>query len=254
MAQAKKIKEAKAKKRWHIVVAPPLFSNQVICETLIGEPETAIGRIIPINLMTLTGDIKSQNFNLIFKITNVSGDKADTEIVGFDMALSSIKRMVRRGKDKIDMSFVVVTADQKRLRLKFVLVTSNATYLSVLGQLRNSLKDTATKMVGTINYIDLVESIVRHKIQMEIRKVLNKIFPLKVCELRYMGFEKAKIGQAEKIVAAEEEAPESKKAKGEEAEEESKEKSSEEAETEEFEEKAEEETEAEEEPAEEKSE
>jgi small subunit ribosomal protein S3Ae len=191
MAKAKKIaKTLKAKKEWYEVLAPKSFDSQLLCETLIGEPEKAIGRIISLNLMALTGDMKKQNSSINFKIVNISEKKAHTEITGYRISTSATRRMVRRGKNKIDITILAATADKKDIVVKLILITRNFTYLSVLSKLRHATRDNLVRMVSKINYDDLIGSIIGNKIQMELKKSLNKIYPVQLCEIRYLNITK----------------------------------------------------------------
>ena len=119
MAQAKRIKKAsKIKKKWHSIVAPKSFREQKIGETLIAEPEKAIGKTVPVNLLDLTGDMRKQNIIVKFIVTSVSGNKAQTEVTGFEMMPSFIKRMVRKGKKKIDDSYFLQNIWEELIRLR----------------------------------------------------------------------------------------------------------------------------------------
>ncbi len=95
MAQAKKItKSSKIKKKWYSIIAPKLFREQKVGETLVGEPDKAIGKTVPVNLLDLTGDMRKQNIIVKLVVNSVSGDKAHTEVIGFQMMPSFIKRMI----------------------------------------------------------------------------------------------------------------------------------------------------------------
>jgi small subunit ribosomal protein S3Ae len=124
------------KKRWFPIIAPKIFRQQVLGELLLYEPHTAAGRCIKANLTSLTGDMKGQNVNLQFVITSIGEGKLYTEIVGYDVAPTSIKRMVRRRSSKISLSFLIETEDNKKARIKPILLTRGAVKQSVLTKLR----------------------------------------------------------------------------------------------------------------------
>ena len=97
------VKVKTVKKQWYSIIAPKLFNNVVLGETLVYEPEKMVGKCLKQNLMNLTNDIKRQNINVNFEIVNVENGKAHTEIIGYNMVTSSVKRFVRRNVEKIDM-------------------------------------------------------------------------------------------------------------------------------------------------------
>jgi len=187
MAKAKrKVAKLVTKKVWVPILAPKMFNEEVIGETLIAEPPTAIGRLVPVNLMNLIGDIKRQNVNIVFKINNATGNKLYTEVIGYEMLASSIKRIVRRGKNKIDSSLTAQTADNCKLVIKLVMITLNMTNLSMLTAVRKACADGLKKMVSKMSYEDFVRELVGYQVQMTLKKQIKKVYPLKSCEVRYM--------------------------------------------------------------------
>ena len=105
MAKAKKkvARSSKIKKKWYKIVAPKVYHEQVIGESFLGDASKAIGRTVPANLSNLTGDMRQQNTTLKFKINTVTDDKLYTELVGYDVANASMKRLVRRNRDTINI-------------------------------------------------------------------------------------------------------------------------------------------------------
>ena len=215
MAKATKAMKRKIKKKiWFKIIAPALFNNQVMGETLAAEPDTLIGKTLPINLMNLTRDMRQQNIEVLFKVNKVAGEKASTELIGYRMSPSSIKRIVRRNKIKIDQSLIAETADNIKLKLKLIMLTVNSTNKSVATALRKAAEERVARAVKKLKYDDLVQEIVKHKMQNGLRKQLSKVYPLRICEIRYMGIEKAK-QHIEEEAPKEEKKPKKKKEVGE---------------------------------------
>ena len=188
MAKAKKKvgKSSSVKKQWFKIHAPKLFNEQVIGEAYLAEIANGIGRQVPVNMMNLTGDMKRQNITIMFKTNNATANKLMTEVIGYQIQPSSIKRMVKRGKNKVDFSFSAVTSDGIKVQIKTILVTLRATNLSYLTSLRNVLKENLTRTLAKMKYEVFVSDLVNHKIQSILKNQLKKIFPLRTCEIRYM--------------------------------------------------------------------
>ena len=225
MAKAKSVKAVKIKKKiWVPIVAPKMFDNQFIGETYVAEPETKVGMSISVSLSTLTGDMKRQSTHIIFKMNSYSGGKLNTEMIGYEISPSAVKRMVRRDKEKVDHSFVVETSEGKKIRLKWIMLTKEDTKSSILAALRKSCEDFLNKEVKKIRYEDLINDIINHKVQAITKKHLNKIYPLQICEIRAMVIvgESANAGEvkAEEPKATEEAQEEKEEANIEEAQEE----------------------------------
>ena len=172
------------KKKWIPIVAPKLFKEAELGETTVAESELVIGKTIKATLMDLIGDIKKQNTVISFKVTEVKENKALTEIVGYKIALSSIRRLVRRGKDKVDNSFICITADNKKVNLKPFLVTRFKVNKSVINAINRSTLLFLTKEVKKMKYEELINALMSNKLTGSLRSTLAKIYPLKVCLIR----------------------------------------------------------------------
>ncbi|MDP7243772.1 MAG: hypothetical protein QF568_00340 [Flavobacteriales bacterium] len=216
MAKAKVIK-----KEWYPILAPKIFQNTVLGETYVYEPEQMVGKGITKNLMNLTNDVKRQNININFEVVNVQNGKAFTNVTGYYMVQSSIKRLIRRNIEKIDMSFSCKTSDNKNLQVKPLLITRAATTGSVATKIRKNAQNFLIKYISSISYDNFINDLVSHKLQNSLRKDLNKIYPLRVCEIRSMEIvdlekkkdeqSKAKLGKKEKLAKKAEESKDVKK-------------------------------------------
>ena len=119
MAVKKKVVAKKVKrKRWYTVLAPALFGEKILGESYVAEPANLVGKFLSLNLMNVTGDPKKQNINAKFKVVKVADGKGHTELQSFNLLPSSVKRIVRRGRDKITDSFLCVTSDKRLVRVK----------------------------------------------------------------------------------------------------------------------------------------
>lgn len=174
------------RKEWYQIIAPKLFQNAVLGETYVYEPEKTIGKGLSVNLMSLTNDIKRQNININFKINSMQNGKALADVVGYYMAQSSVKRSVRKDINKIDMSFPCKASDGKSLRIKPLLITRSATKGSIVAKLRKKTEEFLTKYIKDSSCDTIINDLVNHKLQTALKKELNKIYPLRVCEIRLM--------------------------------------------------------------------
>ncbi len=201
MAQEQVVKLKK--KQWYNIFAPKQFENAVIGETLVFEPKDMLGKTLTHSLMNLTNDTKRQNVNIHFKVVEIDGDKAKTSITGYEVVPSSVKRFVRRNSEKIDVSFACDTVDNVYMRVKPLIVTKNDVKGSVAAKLRHNVISLLTKAIRKMSYEEVINDMISHKLQSSMREALSKIYPLKVCEIRYIGIEdreKPQEAQAEVVV------------------------------------------------------
>lgn len=197
------------KKKWFTIVAPKTFQERVIGETPSNNPELLIGRRIKANLMSLTGDIKRQNINIVFEINAVKGDRAETHVQSFELVNAAIKRKVRRGKDRLDHSFTCETKDNKRIRIKPLLITLNKTSNSVQTAINKSAVFNIKKLVKTLDYETVVADLVSYRFQKALKNVLHKIYPVQLADIKIMSLlGQANNQEAEKVSEENEERPE----------------------------------------------
>ncbi len=177
------------KKQWYPILAPKQFEDAVIGETLVYEPSQMLGKTLSHSLMNLTNDMKRQNINIHFKITEIEGDKAKTSIIGYQIIPSSVKRFVRRNSEKMDMSFNCETSDNVFLRVKPLIITRADVKGSIGAKLRNNAIAFLIKTIKKMTYDEILNELISRKLQDSMRQTLNKIYPIKVCEIRYLGIE-----------------------------------------------------------------
>ncbi len=196
MAEEKTIKVNK--KRWYQIVGPKTFRESVLGETLVTNPQLMIGKTLKINLMNLIHDVKQQNVNIKFEINEIRGERALSEVIGYEMIPATIRRLVRRGKRRNDISFLCETSDNKKIRVKSLVITKKTMKSSVTAAIRKSIVDYLMHNIKKTSYDDLVTGLVSHRVQHSLRDHLKKIYPLKICEIREMSIVK-KVSPEEKV-------------------------------------------------------
>ncbi|MBS1267276.1 MAG: 30S ribosomal protein S3Ae [Candidatus Woesearchaeota archaeon] len=179
-----KVKTKAKTKRWYKIVAPSCLKNANVGETLAAEPNELIGRYVDTNLRNVTGNIKLQNINVKLRITSVKDRTAQSEIVSYTFLHTALKRFVKRRIDRIDESFIVVTKDNIKIRIKPLLLTRFNAKKSAKRGLRAGLKKQLTDRVKKLSYNDFVRIILYNRLQKEISKKLNKIYPVRFLLLR----------------------------------------------------------------------
>jgi small subunit ribosomal protein S3Ae len=188
--QTKKI--VKKKKKWLDIIAPKIFKEHQLGQTIVFDDEEAIGRVVKVNLMTLLRDPKKQNINVAFQVEKIDAGKAYTTVYGYELISSSIKRLVKRRKDKIDDSFVCQTKDKKLIRVKPMLITNGKTNNSVITTFRKKCRYLFAKNIEKMTLDDLVSGIIFQKFLFQLKDELKKIYPLKSIEVKKISIEKRK--------------------------------------------------------------
>jgi ribosomal protein S3AE len=180
------------KKKWCPIVAPAMFNNKVIGESLLDDASMLMNRHVTANMMQLNGDMKRQNVSIMFKVVDVKEGKALTEAVKYEISSSSLRRLAKRDKDKLSDSFVVKTADEKLVRIKPLMITNNLTKGSVSAALVKDCRAACKELVNKIKFEQLIGDLVVNKFQKEIKEILHKTYPLRTFEVRMLSIETRK--------------------------------------------------------------
>ena len=189
MAKPSKSTVLVKKKVWFPIIAPAIFNNQPVGEMYLEEPQTSVGRKVKVSLMTLTGDPQRQNVHVTFEITKVDNNQLMTKLIGYSIVPTAVRKMMRRGRDRIDESFVTKTSDGVAVRIKPVLITRARISSSILTDLRKQLRSHLIRSVSKLSFNDLMHTVIAHKIQRELHEILRKVYPLQSCEIRHVSIE-----------------------------------------------------------------
>ena len=172
------------KKRWYNVLAPKVLNNVIVGETPSADPKLLEGRVVTINLSTVTRNMKKQNVGVKFRVVEVKGNDCVTNFVGYELLPAQVKRLVKRSKCRVDDSFVVESKDKKMVRLKPLVLTRDKTHNGVLSALRKGAKEFLTKKLSDMEYNEFVNKLLMGEIQRELKTDLKKLYPLGVAEIR----------------------------------------------------------------------
>jgi ribosomal protein S3AE len=180
------------KKKWCPIVAPELFQNRVIGETLLDDASMLMNRTITVNMMQLFGDMKRQNVSIMFKVTDVKEGKGLCIPVKYVVAQSSLRRLAKREKDKLSDSFVVKTADGKLVRIKPVMITNNQTKGSVQTALLRNCRVACKELINTLQFENIFVDLISGRLQKDIKEKLHKVYPLRIFDIRTFELETRK--------------------------------------------------------------
>lgn len=172
------------KKKWFQVIAPTLFREAVIGEVPLYESDALNKRKMGVNMMNLTGNPKNQSITVKLRIFEVKDGKGKTELLGFETMPSAIRRLIRRGRSKIDDSFVIKTSDAKFVRIKPLIITSTKVPKSVETALRRVSRNAIARLSQKLTYEKLAEEVITFKLQKHVQGLCTKITPVRTAEIK----------------------------------------------------------------------
>lgn len=179
----KKTTDKWKKKTWYTIIAPKEFENKEIGETLTEKPETLKGRIITITGRELANQPKKQHIQLKFKIKDVTGSKAITEVIGHLIKDNYLKRVVRRRSSKIMSVKNYSTSDGKNFKIKVIVITEKKSSKSQKTAIRKKTEELMKKTIEHLHSNKVVDELVFGTIPNKIYPQLKKIVPIKRIEI-----------------------------------------------------------------------
>src|SRR3989338_1396914 len=185
MAEAKQALKI-VKKKWLLIRASKFFNNELLGECYVPGPEHLLGRTISANLANLTGDIRQQSVTLKFLVTSLENDAGIADVVSCEMSPSAIRRIVRKGSDRIDESFICEAENGQKVRIKPMIITKAASNSAVHRLLRKALVSSLVKYVRKHTFESLINEVITSKLQTTVKSELKKIYPLKAVEVRVL--------------------------------------------------------------------
>ena len=183
------------KKKWFPIHAPAFFNEQLLGETYVHEDSDVQGKYLTANLSTIQKSFRKQSMNIHFRVTEVADGKASTEIIGYSLITSAVKRMVRRGRDKITDSFLAKTKDKKIIRMKPLIISMNKGTKSLQSALRLESRRVLREYAFTKDAQEIFTDIISGKVQKMIKQATAKLAPIKSVEMRI-----AKLDENSKVI------------------------------------------------------
>jgi small subunit ribosomal protein S3Ae len=179
----RKVKDRWKAKNWYQILAPSLFNNVPVAETLAESPDNLIGRVTEVSLQDLTNDFRKSHIKLRFTVDKVEQNTAHSQLKGTLLTSDYLRRMIRRRKSRVDGVFDVETRDGALLRVKPFAIAEKRIQSSQKKLIRNVMKDIITKegKVKTLN--SFVKDCLDGKIGSEIYKNCKIYYPVKRIEV-----------------------------------------------------------------------
>ena len=183
--QKKVVSRIKAKKKsWFKIISPKNLGFKELGETYLTAPETAIGRQVSITLKELTGNVKDQNAYVHFYITGAQMGKLQTELIGYSLTPSYVRRAVKKNVDRMDDYMILTSKEGKKFVVKTLMITVHKTKRSVGSLLRKTLQEGLQEEAGKIDFEGFIAEVVYQKVQQALRKKLAKVYPIRELALR----------------------------------------------------------------------
>ncbi len=171
-------------KEWYQLIAPNLFNQKKIGETLVSDPKEVHGRTVIKSLPELGGHPSKYYVRIKLKADEVKDKEIKMRYVGQKCLRDYISQMVRKGSSRIDNVVKVETKDGKKLAVKTVGISLKKTQTSTQKNIRKKIEELIEKRVKKMDLDAFVDSVIRDEFQVKLRKKVNEIYPLRKFEVR----------------------------------------------------------------------
>ncbi len=172
------------KKSWYPIVSTKSFDSTYLGECYVAEPSMMLDRTLTVNLANLTGDIRQQGISLQFRISEIEEGKGTARVVGYDASPAQLRRLVRKGVERLDDSIVCKTSAGELVSIKPFAVTRTSSSKSKLSLIRKLLREELAKEMLSQTFDDIIKTAISNKLQTSLKTAVKKILPLKALEIR----------------------------------------------------------------------
>lgn len=185
MVKAAQIVKGKVlKKSWHPILSTKAFNSTLLGETYVVEPAAMTGMHLTVNLANLTGDIRQQGISLKFRVQEVDNGSGIAAVIGYEASPSQLRRLVRRGVERMDDSVECRTSEGKLIVVKPFAVTRASTGKSKISLVRKNLRAAIISETAKHTFDDIVKNVISHEFQNLLKGSIKKILPLRALEIR----------------------------------------------------------------------
>lgn len=206
-AKKQTLKTKTKKKKWSPIYAPAVFGGQLIGESYVDSAESMKGKYINANLSTISNDMKKQNITVRLRVNKIVEGKGQTEVIGMQQVQGFVKRLVRRGRTKVDDSFLAKTKDGQLVRVKPLIITNTLCVASTASQIRMEVRKVLQERIAKTGFVNTIQDVLSFKIQKDLKNMLNKVHPIRSVDVRSFSRElvRGTVPEAELELIAEEE-------------------------------------------------
>ncbi|PIU63470.1 hypothetical protein COX58_03325 [archaeon CG_4_10_14_0_2_um_filter_Archaea_38_6] len=185
---AKKAAKIKIKKKkWFEIALPKILKGEVFAEALAETPEKLIGR----NINASLGDILSaskKHMNIALKINEVKTNTAHTRIKSISVNEHYLSRKTKKNS-KISGRKITKTKDGVKVDLRLCAICTSHCLTTTKKEIRKKLEEFINNVVTKTKEEGLIMDLISNNIQLNAKKELHKIYPIRNVELEKLVIE-----------------------------------------------------------------
>jgi len=171
------------KKTWYKILAPKLFDEKQIGETIALRPQNLEGRKIKTPLSVFTNKIHHQLTLLTFKLGEIKGQTAYTKLLGYEVTRDALRRNIRRRSSAIKTILNLTTKDKRKIRMTAYIFTLSKVDTLKQKSLRKIMDEQIRNYVSKCNYQKVFQDSIYGELASSIYKTVKKLQRIKKVEI-----------------------------------------------------------------------
>lgn len=188
MAAKKRIVKKVKKKDWYNILAPAMYNEVFIAETMASNPKDLIGRQLEASVGDIINDFKKKNMKLKIIVDSVKDNNAKTSVKRYELSKSFLSKITRRKLSKIDCILDAELKDGSKARIKSFAMCPFRTNTSKKKLVREELRKNLIADAKNLDKQGIINAVSDKKFQIKISKTINKTYPVKSVEVRMIQF------------------------------------------------------------------
>jgi small subunit ribosomal protein S3Ae len=161
-----------------------------MAETPAIDPKVLVGRTVESNVSELLGQPDKYYMNMKFKVTKVDGSNATTQFHGYSCAKEHLFRIIRKRSQKVRAISDVETKDGWKLHVVSLVILNRNTDIEVRRKVRKIMVSGLEESAANSGIDAFIRSITSGVLQKDIRKLGNKIYPVRFSEIERIEVKK----------------------------------------------------------------
>ncbi len=178
-------------KDWFNIIAPENFAGIFLAQTPTTDPKNIMGRNIEVSVSEITGDRHRDNMKMKFMVERIDGKNAHTRFNGFESVREHVMRMIRKRNMKVQIIFDSTTKDGWLLKITALSILNGKTTADIQRKARKMMVDMINETTGEVTINELIRKIINTQLQMQIKKTVSKIYPVRFFEIEKIRVLKA---------------------------------------------------------------
>jgi len=173
-------------KKYYDIVAPDIFQEKIIGQTVAEDDARLMNRIINLSLTEMTGVYDELNLYTMVKlrVVDIKGQHAFTKLAGHELSRSYIRTLAMRRRSVIDPVVDVKTKDGTIVRIKGLIVAAERISGAQKTALHNLFISEMNAIAAEKTMNEIMNDILFDKVSMQYGMKAKKIVPLRGVKIK----------------------------------------------------------------------